>query len=147
MFGASRLLWEASFVFSTKTEYTEDGVVRFLFLSFSTSQDWPTIGTRIYQRITNACIGNEHLCFLYSSFLFTAITVLERRCLFIDRSGKNGHGLHLYWIRDTSFYFFIMTVWMGEFVFFFLQEGKQDKDKMSIGFDTCLQIREEDMAQ
>lgn len=30
---------------------------------------------------------------------------------------------------------------------FFLQEGKQDKDKMSLGFDTCLQIREEDMAQ
>lgn len=52
-----------TFCFSTKTEYTEDGVVRFLFLSFSTSQDWPTIGTRIYQRITNACIGNEHLCF------------------------------------------------------------------------------------
>jgi len=41
-----------------------------------------------------------------------------------------------------------MTVWMEEFVFFFfLQEGKQDKDKMSMGFDTCLQIREEDMAQ
>jgi hypothetical protein len=39
-----------------------------------------------------------------------------------------------------------MTVWMEEFVFFFLQEGKQDKDKMSLGFDTCLQIREEDMA-
>lgn len=30
MFGASRLLWEAPFVFSTKTEYMEDGVVRFL---------------------------------------------------------------------------------------------------------------------
>ena len=30
---------------------------------------------------------------------------------------------------------------------FFLQEGKQDKDKMSMGFDTCLQIREEDTAQ
>lgn len=30
---------------------------------------------------------------------------------------------------------------------FFLQEGKQDKDKMSMAFDTCLQIREEDMAQ
>lgn len=29
---------------------------------------------------------------------------------------------------------------------FFLQQGKQDKDKMSMGFDTCLQIREEDMA-
>lgn len=34
MFGASRILWEALFVFSTKTEYLEDGVVRFLILSF-----------------------------------------------------------------------------------------------------------------
>lgn len=46
MFGASRFLWGAPFVFSTKTECLEDGVVHFLTLSFSlsTSQYWPTIG-------------------------------------------------------------------------------------------------------
>jgi hypothetical protein len=57
MFGASRSMG-GTFCFSSKTEYLEDGVVRFLTSSFShsASQDWPTIGTRIYQRITNACV-------------------------------------------------------------------------------------------
>jgi len=56
MFGASRSMG-GTFCFSPKTEYLEDGVVRFpTFVFFSTSQDWPTIGTRIHQRITNACV-------------------------------------------------------------------------------------------
>jgi hypothetical protein len=62
------------------------------FLSLPTSQDWPTIGTRIHQRITNACIGNGHLCHFYSSFLFTAMTVSERRCLFLIEAGRIAMG-------------------------------------------------------
>lgn len=112
--------------FSTKTEYTEDGVVRFLFLSFSTSQDWPTIGTRIYQRITNACIGNEHLCFLYSSFLFTAITVWKGAVFFLIEAGRmamactcTGSEIPL-----STFYHDGLD---GGVRLFFLQEGKQDR--------------------
>lgn len=55
MFGASRFLWGAPFVFSAKTERLEYGVVHFLTLSFSLSlpaKTGPLLETRIYQRIT-----------------------------------------------------------------------------------------------
>ena len=96
----------------------------------------------------NECLHRKRTFVFFVLLVFVyCYHCLGKALSFSDRSGKNGHGLHLYWIRDTSFYFFIMTVWMEELVFFSYKKGDKDKDTMSLGFDTCLQNREEDMAQ
>jgi hypothetical protein len=104
MFGASRLLWEANFLLLSflqrqKRRLGKIGVVACPILVY-------VLFYRPKEELMFVCPGipeDNDCCSFAPRFCYA--TTFWKASVFCDRSEKNGHGLHLNWIRDTSLLF------------------------------------------